>query len=227
MNPWSFPTPPTPTPFSSNMSTANQQPTSTNTFPPPIVPERLRVIPHLPVFLITRHTDTPPSPTQEPTLTSRHPRKWRFKLQMSLTFRCHMSLPKVQSLSKWRSKQPRPIPIIPVTPNYELMKTPMTPWTEDRPPSYHLQPYTPPRPDVSRMCDKANASSSMLSTASTASPTSPTPTLKRSKMRIQNMTTTTMTTSPGPITTEPPPKARSRICHRGKIAGTTQGVDGW
>jgi hypothetical protein len=35
------------------------------------------------------------------------------------------------------------------------------------------------------------------------------------------------TTSPGPTTTEPPPRARSHVCHRGKIAGTTQGVDGW
>jgi hypothetical protein len=225
MNPWSFPTPLIPTPFPSNMSTANQPQTSTNTSPQ-IMPERPRVIPHLPVFLITRRATAPPSPMQEPTPTSHHPRKWRFKLQMSLTFRCHMSLPKIPSPSKWMSKQPRPVPIIPVTPNYELMKTPTTPWTEDRPPSYHLQPYTPPRPDVSRMCDKANASSSMPSTASTASLTSPTPTLKRSKMRIQNMTTTT-TTSPGPITTEPPPKAQSRVCHHGKIAGTTQGVDGW
>jgi hypothetical protein len=143
MNPWSFPTPPTLTPFPSNTSAANLPRTLTNTSS---MPERPRVIPHLPVFLITRPATAPPSPMQEPTPTSRHPRKWRFKLQMSLTFRCHMSLPKILSPSKWLSKPPRPVPIIPVMPNYELMKTPTTPWTEDRPPSYHLQPYTPPRP---------------------------------------------------------------------------------
>src|SRR5882757_11431069 len=119
-NPWLFPTPPTPTPFTqwgtnppmTLVSTPNRP------CPPPLIP-------HLPVFLITHlarehHLQTHKPPPQN----SPPPKRWKFKLQMSLSFQFHITLPKPLQPTRWKSKLKRSPPtlIIPVTPNYGLTK---------------------------------------------------------------------------------------------------------
>ena len=106
---------------------------------------------------------------------------------MSLSFRCRLSLPSIPPPKwKWRSKQSPPIPIIPVTPNYEIAKTPLDhpapPPAEDRPPSYHLPTYCPPRRDANRMFAKPTASSSTPSTPYTVNLTPLNPSRRRTMM---------------------------------------------
>jgi hypothetical protein len=157
-NPWSYPTIPTPTPF--NTWTMTTPPlmthvTPTATYDPPTashhnpLPHIQIQIPHYLVFSITRHAREPPLPTPgNPPMNQRPPQRWKFKLNVTLSFRCHLSLLTLPSLTSWRWKAhrpPPPTPIIPVTPNYELMKTPIAPPEnylgtdpESQPPSYHI-----------------------------------------------------------------------------------------
>ena len=175
-NPWSLPAPPTPEPFTTQTPTPYNTQTTvtpTNTIPStPTTPRRTWRPTHRPVFWITHHAREPPHQTVNPD----HPRKWSFRVRMSLSFRCRLSLPSITPPKwKWRSKQSPPIPIIPVTPNYDIAKTPLDhpapPPAEDRPPSYHLPTYRPPRRDANRMFAKPTASSSTPSTPYTVDPT--------------------------------------------------------
>src|SRR6267154_1380439 len=127
-------------------------------------PHPLPLIPHLPVFSITHLTREHHLQTHKVPLQNSPPSKrWKFKLQMSLSFRFHITLPKLLQPARWKLKLKRspPTPIIPVTPNYGLMKTPTTTQTtRDPPPSYYLPQYDPQSCDMSRMFDKPTASSS-------------------------------------------------------------------
>jgi hypothetical protein len=128
---------------------------------------------------------------------------------------------------RWSSKgssvrnTPPPTPIIPVTPNYELMKTPIVPPEnylgtnlESRPPSYHIQQYRPsPRNHGNPTSDKSTASSSQSSRPPTinkykpfedpAQYTSLTPLKPTRRTRTKTPTPTTTTTK-GASTSGPP-----------------------
>src|SRR6266699_6900565 len=137
MNPWSFLTPPTTNHF--NMHQVSEVTSQTQWSMPPLIPRSI----HLPVFSVS-HTEVRHH-HQTTNLDSPPQKRWKFKLQMSLSFRVRLSLPR--AFQKWKSRmKPPPLdPIIPVTPNYELMKMLTTsPTPEDRPPSYHLPRYMPP-----------------------------------------------------------------------------------
>jgi hypothetical protein len=172
---------PTPTPFTTWMMTTPPLMTCDTpmaTHDPPMVNycsplPRIQVqIPHHLVFSITRHAREPPLPTPEnPPMNQRPPRRWKLKLHIALSFRCHLSLPTLPLLTSWRlraHRPPPPTPIIPVTPNYELMKTLIMPSEnylgtnpESRPPSYHMQPYRPlPHNNNNPTSDKSMASPS-------------------------------------------------------------------
>jgi hypothetical protein len=183
-NLWSYLTIPTPTPF--NIWTITTPPLMTCDTPmvthdPPTASHRNPLpcvqiqIPHHPVFSITHHAREPPLPTPgNPLMNQRPLQRWKFKLNVTLSFQCHLSLPTLPSLTSWRWKAcrpPPPIPIIPVTPNYKLMKTLITPPEnylgmdpESRPPSYHIQQYYPsPCNNNNPTSNKSMASSSQPS----------------------------------------------------------------
>src|SRR6266576_1719303 len=140
---------------------------------PPLIPQAI----HLPVFSVA-HTEVRRH-HQTTTSNSPPPKRWKFKLQMSLSFRVRLSLPKAFQKWKSRMKSPPLDPIIPVMPNYELMKTPtMSPMPEDHPPSYHLPRYT------SHCCTTHHTPPNKTTSFSKPSPpnmTPPMPRLRRSK----------------------------------------------
>ncbi len=132
---------------------------------------------HIPVFSVshnvTRHHHQRPTTL---TPTSPPPKRWKFKLQMSLLFQIHLSHPKGFPRWMWNSKPPPPTLIILVMPNYDLMKTlTMSPTQEDCPPSYHLPPYTPSHRALPLML--------LGKTTSFSSPLPPTTTLTTQKLR--------------------------------------------
>ena len=94
-NPWSLPAPPTPEPFTTQTPTPYNTQTTvtpTNTIPStPTTPRRTWRPTHRPVFWITHHAREPPHQTVNPD----HPRKWSFRVRMSLSFRCRLSLPSI------------------------------------------------------------------------------------------------------------------------------------
>ena len=204
LNPWSYPSPPTLTPYP--LTTPSSTWITTPTIPPPSPSPPRRLIPHLPVFSISRQ----PKTLQNQTTPKE--RRWKFKLHMSLAFQCRLSLPTVPPPSKWkwRSTRTPPLdPIIPVEPHYDLMKTPLDyPPQEERPPSYHLY-RSPPYP-VNRMSDKPIGSSSnhlpppTATRSSTARPRTPADALqgsKSEKRKTRTMETTrTMNLDPDPPT---------------------------
>src|SRR6266699_6109104 len=116
MNPWSFLTPPITNHF--NMHQVSEVTSQTQWYTPSLIPRSI----HLPVFSVshtevrrhhqTMNSDSPP------------PKRWKFKLQMSLSFRVRLSLPKAFQKWKLRMKLPPLDPIILVTPNFKLMKMP-------------------------------------------------------------------------------------------------------
>jgi len=231
-NPWSYPTPPTPTPF----TTWTTSPPSDLAMPIREHSRPFMHVPHLPVLTVTRTRPPPQDPNSPP------PKKWKFRLRMSLSFRCHLSLPRIPPPSKWRSKQPRPTPIIPVDPHYDLMKTPLTtPPVPESPPSYNLQTYEPPRRDPTRMWAAKTGSCSTPCDTSSALPTrghepkaSPPPnltltrTMTRTPTRMPTQTSGRMTVrNLGPVPRQPPPTPPTiRAPQNGTCAATTLEWDG-
>ena len=146
------------------------------------------------------------------------------------------------SPSKWRTRQPRPTPIIPVDPHYDLMKTPLTtPPLPESPPSYNLQTYEPPRRDPTRMWAAKTGSCSIPSDMSSAPPTlghkpkaSPPSNLTLTRTTTRTPTQTPTPTSGrmtvrnlGPVPRQPPPTPPTiRAPQNGTGAATTLEWDG-
>src|SRR6266576_653519 len=109
----------------------------TQWYMPLLIPQSI----HLPVFSVSHTKVRCHHQTHIPTSNSPPPKRWKFKLQMSLSFWVCLSLPKAFQKWKLRTKPPPLDPIIPVMPNFEIMKTPMmSPMQENHPLFYHLPP---------------------------------------------------------------------------------------